>query len=184
MPRRLIQDWDNSGMNEIRIILKSDQEPAMTSVQAAVQEIRPKEVMPVNSPVGESECNGRVENAIRRIQEKTRALRHALEHGIKEKTQEDAPIMAWLVRWSAELLSKYSVGDDGKSPYERMRGSQCRTPLVPFGEAVVYLPMKIVHRSKGEVAKLPGIWLGINERIEETLIGTHRGVKRAELSIG
>ena len=77
----------------------------MTSVQMAVQEVRPKDVIPVNSPVGESECNGRAENAIRRIQEKTRALRHALERGLKEKIQDDAPIMAWLVRWAAEVLS-------------------------------------------------------------------------------
>ena len=36
-PRRGIQDWDNSGMKETRIILKSDQEPAMTSVRMALQ---------------------------------------------------------------------------------------------------------------------------------------------------
>lgn len=80
-------------MEETRIILKSDQEPAMTSVQMAIQELRSKDVMPINSLVGESECNGRAANTIRRIQEKTQALRHAVEQGITEKLQEDAPIM-------------------------------------------------------------------------------------------
>ena len=55
-------------MEETRIVFKTDQEPAMTSVQTAVQELRPKDVIPINSPVGESECNGRVEDIIRRIQ--------------------------------------------------------------------------------------------------------------------
>lgn len=36
--------------------------------------------------------------------------------------------------------------------------------------------MKTVHRNKSEPAKLPGVWLGINERIEEVLIGTYKGV--------
>ena len=40
----------------------------------------------------------------------------------------------------------------------------------------MYFQMKIVRRQKGEAAKRPGIWLGINERIEETLVGTERGV--------
>ena len=36
--------------------------------------------------------------------------------------------------------------------------------------------MKIVKRAKGMPAKRPGIWLGINERTEENLIGTTNGV--------
>ena len=176
LPRRLVQDWDNCGLKDARVVFKTDQEPAMTSIQIAAQELRPKAIIPVNSPVGESEANGRAQNTIRRIQEKTRALRHSVEQGIGEKIPDEAPIMAWLVRWSAELLSKYSSGDDGKSPYERIRGQQCRTPLVPFGELILFLPMKTIHRNKGDPAKLLGIWLGINERTEEVLVGTMEGV--------
>ena len=173
---RLIQDWDNCGFKDIRIQLKTDQEPAMISLQGAIQNLRPTEVIPVNSPVGESESNGRVENAIRRVQEKSRALRHQLESNIKMKILDSTPIMAWLVRWAAELISKYSCGDDGKSPHERLHGEKCTTPLVPFGEPVMYLPMRTVRRDKGDVAKKPGIWLGIIARTQEVLIGTEDGV--------
>ena len=176
LPARLIQDWDNCGFKEMAIQLKTDQEPAMINLQAAIQEQRPKTVIPVNSPVGESESNGRVENAIRRVQEKTRALRHQLESNIKRKIPDSSPVMAWLVRWAAEVLSKYSCGDDGKSPHERLNGEKCTTPLVPFGESVMYLPLKTVRRDKGDVAKKPGIWLGIIARTQEVLIGTERGV--------
>ena len=57
---------------------------------------------------------------------------------IKMKFIDSIPIMAWLVGWAAELLSKYSCGDDGKSPHERLHGETCITPFVPFGESVFY----------------------------------------------
>ena len=180
LPARLIQDWDDCGFKEVVIQLKTDQEPSMINLQAAIQSQRPKGIIPVNSPVGESESNGRVENAIRRVQEKTRALRHQLESNIKQKILGCNPIMSWLVRWAAEVLSKYSCGDDGKSPHERLHGEKCATPLVPFGESVLYLPLKTVRRDKGDVAKRPGIWLGIIARTQEVLIGTEQGVVKCK----
>ena len=82
LPKRIIQDLDNNGMKDAKTQLKSDQEPAIVNVQTAIQELRPGMVIPTNSPVGESQSNGRVENAIKTIQEKTRTLRHQVEHGI------------------------------------------------------------------------------------------------------
>ena len=98
-PKRLLQDCDNCVPKGTRTILKTNQEPDVTSVQSAVQELRPKGAVPVNSPVGESGCNGRTENAIRRFQEKARALRHGLEKGIGEKLSGNSRIMAWFVRF-------------------------------------------------------------------------------------
>ena len=167
MPRRMVQDLDNNGLRDAKIQLNSDQEPSIMNVQAAAQEIRPGMVVLTNSPVGESQCNGRVENAIRRIQEKARVLRHQLENGIKCKVPDDAPIMSWLVKWAAELLSKYAPGDDGRTPYERIRQETCVVPIAPFGETVMYLPLTIVKRSKGEPVKQMGVYLGTNERTEE-----------------
>ena len=125
--------------------------------------------------MGESECNGRVENAIRRIQEKVRVFRHQFEQGLKASIPDEFPVMAWMVRWAAELLSKYAPGDDGRTPYERIRFESCAVPLVPFGETVMYLPLKIAASSKGVPAKKIGIWLGTIERTEEVIIGTPRG---------
>ena len=172
---RMIQDLDNSGMRHEKIQMKSDQEPSIVIVQRAIQELRPN-VIPTNSPVGESECNGRVENTIRRIQEKVRVLRHQVEQGIKAKIPDDAPIMSWLVRWAAELISKYAPGDDGRTPFERIRHESCMVPLVPFGETVMYLPLQTASGSKGEPVKRQGVWLGTIERTEETIIGTTKGI--------
>ena len=60
----------------IKVMIKSDQERAMVALQLEVQRIRTAKTIPINSPVGEAESNGRVENAIRQVQDKVRTLRH------------------------------------------------------------------------------------------------------------
>ena len=98
--------------------------------------------IPINSPVGESECNGRAENVVRRAKEKTRILMAQLEYGIGGKIPKGANIIPWMVRWAGELITKYAPGYDGKIPYERLRGEPCRVPLAMFGGIVLYLPLK------------------------------------------
>ena len=73
-------------------------------------------------------------------------------------------------------MSKYAIVEDGKTPYERVHLEDCVTPLVPFGKAAMYLPVKTIHRHKGVPAKKMGVWLGISERTEEVLISTKYGV--------
>lgn len=176
VPRRVVQDLSNNGMQNVTIHMKTDQEPAMINVQTAMQELHPDRIIPMHSTVGESECDGCVENAIRRVQEKIRAIRHQVECNINSKILDKAPVLAWSVRCAAELLSKYAVGDDGKTPYERIRKEDCATPLVPFGETVMHLPLKTVHRNRGVPAKRIRAWLGVSERTEEALVGTKQGV--------
>lgn len=68
VPKRVVHILENSGLGAARILLKTDQEPAIVCVQQAIQELKPN-IAPINSPVGESACNGRVEFAIRMVQE-------------------------------------------------------------------------------------------------------------------
>ena len=35
-------------------------------------------------------------------------------------------------------VSRFHVGKDGKSPYERQRGRKCDLQVVPFGEVVLF----------------------------------------------
>ena len=75
LPKRTIQDLDNKGLQDMRVIVATDQ-PAIVDVQVAMHAPRPNRIIPINSPVGESESNGRAEDFIRRVQEKVRTLRH------------------------------------------------------------------------------------------------------------
>ena len=43
LPKRFVSDWDNNGMKNVVIQLKSDQEPSIVNIQSAVQEARERE---------------------------------------------------------------------------------------------------------------------------------------------
>ena len=66
---RTVEDLNDFGCNGVDICIKTDQEPAILELQKKVAELRgTARTIPVNSPVGDSKSNGRVENAIRRVQ--------------------------------------------------------------------------------------------------------------------
>ena len=74
----------------------------------------------------------------RHIRDQARVLKLHLQVRIKRKIAQEEPIMPWLVRWAAMLLSRFGKGKDGKTPYERQRGRKCELEIVPFGEVVWY----------------------------------------------
>ena len=48
--------------------------------------------------------------------------------------------MKWLVEYAGFLVSRYTVGKDGKTPYERWKGNRSIKPTCEFGEKVLYMP--------------------------------------------
>ena len=50
---------DNAGHKEVKRKFKGDQEPSIIALQHEVQRIRDARSIPINSPVGESESNGK-----------------------------------------------------------------------------------------------------------------------------
>ena len=78
-------------------------------------------------------------------------------------------------------MSKYAVGEDGRTFYERIRIEDCVILLMFFGETVVYLQLKTVHKNKGMPSKRVGVWIGVSERIEEILIGIRNGVVKCRI---
>ena len=48
------------------------------------------------------------------------------------------PVAAWLLERAADLLSKYQVGDDGKTGYERWKGKPFHGKEIEFGEKIHY----------------------------------------------
>ena len=139
--RRIVRDLENAGHKEIRLRLKSDQEASVVALQAEVQRLRTGRTIPINSPVGESESNGRVENGIKRIQDKTRTLKSHVEGETGLKVDDLEDFMTWMVRWAGELVTKYCTGKGGKTPHERPKGQPTSKPLAQFGESVMYLPL-------------------------------------------
>ena len=100
VPSRMTRDLDNMGYKATKVSIKSDQEPAMVALQEAIRKERQAHTISTNSPVGESECNGRAENAIRIVNDKTGILMAQLEDGIGEKVPQGFDIIPWMVRWA------------------------------------------------------------------------------------
>ena len=80
-------------------------------------------------PKGESQSNGAVEESGKTVREFVRVLRDALESKAKVRLTGDDVATYWMIRWAAMVASRYLVGKDGRTAYERRRGRPCRTPV-------------------------------------------------------
>ena len=85
-----------------------------------------------------------------------------------------------MIRWAAICYSRYAVGRDGRTAYERLRGGSCKAIVVPMGEKVWHKRVRAGERqNKAETEWSEGIWLGPATGSSETQIGTEKGVVRA-----
>ena len=107
---------------------------------------------------------------------------------MKEQLEEEASIqlsgkdsiVQWMIRWGAMLPSRFLVGKDGKTAFERRRGRACNIPTERFGEKVWYKELhgkKEKHKMESDWKE--GLWLGHSRNSNEILIGTREGVVRA-----
>ena len=80
---RIIENIQRLGYK--KVILKSDQEPALVNLINGVIEARDDSTIPECSPVGESQSNGVVERAVRSVKDQVRTLRLALQGRVKRR---------------------------------------------------------------------------------------------------
>ena len=81
----IVEKLDNIGYQGESITLKSDQEPAIMSLKNAVVAKRAGVTTPTKSTVRQSQCNGAVEQAVRRWQWQLRTMKHHYETSINKK---------------------------------------------------------------------------------------------------
>lgn len=172
-----LKEW---GLDQAEIILKSDQEQAVTAIgDPMVKNRKPALTTPERSPVGESESNGHIENAIWMAESQFRTLKGYTESKLKTVIQTTHPVVSWLVRRSSWLQTRYAVGRDGFAPYQRQRHKKYRGDLYTIGEKVHWRPPKANKRGKAQSRWGDGYFLGRIDRSNEYLIGTEKGVETA-----
>ena len=110
-----------------------------------------------------------------------KVFKDMIEAKIGEEISSDCVIMLWLVRWVAMLYSRFKVGTDGKTAYERQKGRKCKQEVIPFAEKVMYKKLKESGARKHILESQwdEGLWLGHSRISNEVLIGTRTGVVRA-----
>ena len=126
-----LKSWGHTGGSSGHLILKSDNENAIKAVRDSVGKLLGGRVIPENPPKGENQANGRAEEAGKTSEENA---------GVTLGSSD--AIVQWLVRWSAMVPSRFLIGKDGKTAYERRRGRTCTTPTELFGEKMWFKELK------------------------------------------
>ena len=71
------------------------------------------------------------------------------------------PVIAWLVEFVGDVLTKYLVGLDGKTAYERLFGKKSREEHLEFGEVVLWRKPRVQETNVvAEARWASGVWLG------------------------
>ena len=184
-----------------KCVIKCDQEPAMIDVAKEIKtkmwdevkefasniqtntgkvEMSEETTMQIileNSPVGESQSNGRVEGAIGRVKGQIRALKLDIETNYGYTLMNKHPIWPWLIEYAGQTLHMFgNTREDGLTPVQRIRGRISMAPRVRLGEKVLYKSMKTVKVENDTQSTWNyGIWLGTIEHTSEHIIGTRDG---------
>ena len=125
-----------------KMILKTDNEPALVCLRDGIIQKLDKEVLVEKLPKGESQSNGAMENAVNLVKGMLRTLLLALERRLGGTLPSFHPVIAWLIEHTGENISKFMVGKDGKTGYERLFGKPARDEALEFGEGVWFKKRK------------------------------------------
>ena len=113
------------------------------AVQEEIRRLRTGRTICTNSPVGESECKrASGTNVVKRVEIEFRTIKANPERKLGSKIDNGKATTSWMTRWAGEVITRYTVGRDGKTAWERRRGTICTKEAVPFGEQVLYLPLR------------------------------------------
>ena len=162
-----------------RLILKSDQEPAIVKVLEHVRDHRGEEDTQIaleHSPAFDSRANGMAERAVQSLEGQIRTMVLALEHKLQTKIDADDCVIPWLIVYAAVLINRFHVGADNKTNLERLRGRKSKRELVEFGESVLWLPQEYKDQPKLDSKFLEGNFIGVKEDTDELIIGTQHGI--------
>ena len=168
---------DQSGYEGQKISFKTDQEVSILALKKAIAALRVGETVPIESPVRASKCNGKMENAIGRWQAQLRTTKHFAESKLGKRIEVGGVLFSWLIPYVTEILNKFKVGTDGRTPYERITGHKCRHIAIGFAEQVDFMlegDKNKQHKADGKL--MTGVFLGYIWRSTEYIVGTSEGV--------
>ena len=141
---QIAEDLETIGLRNDRIIIKSDQETSANDIAREVSKCRATTYGTAleNSAVGDSNSNGTVERAIQDVEGQCRTMRSALEERLAVPVKIDSPVVPWLIRHAAVLITRCRVRPSGRTSFEMMKGRRSNGKLAEFGEVMHF---KIPH---------------------------------------
>ena len=175
--KRLVKDIELLGYS--KIILKSDNESSILALKKSVKETTNIEIIPEESPVGDHQANGEVENAIKRFAGQFRTLKEAVESRYQQRLTPEHHCIPWMINYASGCINRYQVGIDGKTNHRRWKGKDFDRPVCEFGECILALKLDSVGKQKSKVRWVEAIFLGVREESGELIVGTPQGVIKA-----
>ena len=138
------------GLGCKRLLLRSDNERALPAfLRTVAASLEGVEVIQQASPEGDHAANGLAEVGVREVKAQTRVLKSHLGERLMRQLDWSEPLATWLVRHSANCLSRYRIQADGKTPDQRRTRKRWRRQAVEFGETAAFLP--VAARREGRV---------------------------------
>ena len=184
--RRLVEDVNWLGYS--KVILKCDGERAIIRLmRESLKRIRTEvvEVSFEHPPTYDPRSNGSIENAVKQLKGYLRTLKLSLERKVGKRVPDSHAAFSWLVEHAAWLLTVRKVGEDGQSPYQRVRGRPFTKRLVEFGERALYkLHMRgphFDHRGAMEERWQRGQVLGFTHHSNQYYMWTGEQVVKARV---
>jgi hypothetical protein len=164
-----------------RILWRGDNEPSLLALRNAVSKALPEiELVPRDSPPGDHAANGFAETGVRELKGIIRTMKSALEEKLGRRLEKDDPLLAWLPRHAASMLSRYRLGENGKTAEQMRTGKKWRKPAVEFGELLLFRPIMLGGGRKRDFSArmLEGIYVGHHERTGSVMVLTAEGATR------
>ena len=105
-----------------KIIMKSDNEPAILALKEAVRRESDVEIAMEEVPVGDHQANGLAEiaeNAIKNVQGQFRVIKDALESRHGRRIDGEHPVVPWMVMHAASVVNRSRKDNEGFSAYRK-----------------------------------------------------------------
>ena len=121
---------DLKGLGYKRVCLRSDGENPITKVLSDLSQWFPGEVIEEVTAEGDSQSNGNAEGGINIMKGHVRTIKLDLEMKLKTIIPEDHNLMTWLVKYASQSYNRFHMGQDGRSPNERVLGRKILGPIM------------------------------------------------------
>ena len=73
-------------------------------------------------------------------------------------------------------MNRCDIGSVGKTPLQRLHGRRDNTPILEFGEKILYMPAKPARGRKWEPRFHPGVFVGMLKSSSEAVVVTEQGL--------
>ncbi len=176
----VVKKLETLGYGGTKITVKSDGEVSIVALMSAIAVGRRAETAIIQTPKRESKCNGSVERAVRTWRGKLITLKCHMETELKIELGHKAAVVEWMVMWAAEVRNYFLVHPNGRTSYEMTTAHRFPATTAMFGEKVMYMiTPKKQGKNKWKEDWHEGVFLGVQGRTAEVILGNEAGIHRA-----